>query len=77
VCTDHEACSPRVTAYSERASTHAWVANVGLGVGLVGVAAGAYLIVLAPPKPSKPTSSARGDVVLVPGPGWVAVAGRF
>jgi tetratricopeptide (TPR) repeat protein len=59
----------------DRASTQAWVANVGLGLGLV---AGGYLLFFAPSKPKVgSTSGGRTRVAVAPGPGGLTLCGQF
>lgn len=68
---------PKAVDTVDRANTQAWVANAGLGLGLVGVAAGAYLIFIAPPKkPSAPAGPSVG-VTLAPGVAGLGLSGRF
>jgi hypothetical protein len=55
--------------------TQQTVANVGLGVGIVGVVAGATLFVLSMPK--KDETPAAPATSLVFGPGWAGVRGSF
>jgi hypothetical protein len=50
---------------SNQANSSAWVANIGIGVGLIGVIAGTYLVLSAPSSPKASASSARA---------WVRVA---
>jgi hypothetical protein len=42
-CPTHRGCSPEAMSDREEAQSKAWVANVSLGVGLIGAAAGAWL----------------------------------
>jgi hypothetical protein len=53
--------------------TEQTVANVGLALGVVGVAAGVTLFVLAP----RSTEPARPSTALVLGPSWSGVTGTF
>jgi hypothetical protein len=55
--------------------TQQTVANVGLVVGLVGVAAGVTLFVLSMPR-TEPAPTAPATSLVV-GPGWAGVSGRF
>jgi hypothetical protein len=48
-CPSVGGCSPEVaTYYRDRANAQAWGANLGVGLGLLGLAAGGYLILTAP-----------------------------
>ncbi|HEU4406889.1 MAG TPA: hypothetical protein VFS43_16600 [Polyangiaceae bacterium] len=59
----------------DRASAQAWVANVGMGLGLV---AGGYLLFVAPSRPRVGSSSeGRARVALTPGPGGLLLRGQF
>lgn len=53
--------------------TQQTIANVGLAVGIVGVAAGATLFVLSMPK----TSESAPATAVVVGPGWAGVRGQW
>jgi hypothetical protein len=64
-------CPPDKSGEISSGKTQQTVANVGLAVGLVGVAAGATLFVLSMPKSSASTTA------LVVGPGWAGVQGQF
>jgi hypothetical protein len=77
-----EACRTRSTCSRDeavdardRANAQGWVANVGLGLGVIGLAAGAYLL-LAPPRGRK--ASAGGTAVTIaPGLGGSGVGVHF
>ncbi|HEU4536557.1 MAG TPA: hypothetical protein VFS00_20675, partial [Polyangiaceae bacterium] len=62
-------CPDRAKAVDtlDRANGQAWVANVGIGLGLVGVAVGSYLVFFAPAK--KPSAPASAAWRLTSGPG--------
>ncbi len=70
------ACSPAALpeARDERAKalTQAWASNVGIGLGLAGLAAGAYVLFFAPAKAS-PSAGARAGVSIGAAPGGLAV----
>jgi hypothetical protein len=80
-CPD-EACSNQEGVdLSKEADTSAVVADVAMGVGLVGLGVGAYLVLTAPPPASKPAASARRATLperwLVPQVGRDHVALQF
>ncbi len=60
------------------AQTDGWIATAGLGVGLIGIAAGAYFLFTTP---SAPTETTAPKAALVPmfggGASGAAVVGRF
>jgi hypothetical protein len=64
-CPTKETCSDEGVELSNQANSSAWVANIGIGVGLIGVIAGTYLVLSAPSSPKASASSARA---------WVRVA---
>jgi hypothetical protein len=68
-------CPPDKSGEISSGKTQQTVANVGLAVGLVGVAAGATLFVLSMPKSSASTTAST--TAFVAGPGWAGVQGRF
>jgi len=59
--------------------TQQTIANVGLAVGIIGVAAGATLFVLSMPKSSEPAAPAAPppSTALVVGPGWAGLRGQW
>ena len=61
-CQTHQTCSPAGVDLSHDANAAAWASNIGLGVGIVGVVVGGYLLLSAPGS-AKP-GTARG----APGP---------
>jgi hypothetical protein len=65
-------CPPDKTGEISSGKTQETVANVGLVVGIAGVAAGATLFVLSLPK-----GSPAGSTGLVVAPGWMAVRGSW
>lgn len=69
-------CPPDKTGEISSGKTQQTVANVGLVVGAVGVAAGVTLFVLSMPK-SEPATTAASTTALVVGPGWAGLQGRF
>lgn len=72
-CSRDEALDAR-----DRANVDAWVANVGVGAGLVGLAVSGFLLFAAPPG-SKAGSSAgeRGGMTISLQPGGLRVGVRF
>ncbi|HEU4410860.1 MAG TPA: hypothetical protein VFS43_36745 [Polyangiaceae bacterium] len=76
-CANAGPCPERDKAFDTvgRADGQAWVANVGVGLGLVGVAAGSYLLFFAPAK--KAGAPAGAGVGLRLTPGSVGLGGRF
>jgi hypothetical protein len=65
-------CPPNKSDEISSGKTQQTIANVGLVVGIAGVAAGATLFVLSIPKGPAPSNAA-----LVVGPTWAGVQGRF
>jgi hypothetical protein len=65
-------CSPDKDGEISSGKTQQTLANVGLGIGIAGVAAGATLFVLSMPKGNGPSSAA-----LVVGPGNLGVRGSW
>jgi hypothetical protein len=61
-------CPPSKSDEISSGKSKQLIANVGLAVGIVGVAAGATLFVLSIPKSSSPSSAA-----LVVSPNWIGV----
>ncbi|HEU4410039.1 MAG TPA: hypothetical protein VFS43_32590 [Polyangiaceae bacterium] len=74
-CPEHKGCSPQAIDDRDRATSQAWIANVGLGVGLVGVAVGGYLLLRSPATPAG--AATAGGLMLSPRPGGLTLAGRF
>lgn len=54
-CPDQACSDPDLAARKSRANTHAWVANVGIGVAIAGAALGTVLLFVSPGK--KPEST--------------------
>ena len=73
-CVDN-VCPPTLADDAEKGRSFQALANVGLGVGLVGVGTGAVLLLTAPRKKQTADRQARPRVLF--GPGSVAVKGRF
>ena len=67
-------CPPDRQSEVDGGRTMSTVANVGLGVGIVGVSAGAVLFLLSRDGDETPAAPAA---TLTGGPGWLGVAGRF
>jgi hypothetical protein len=79
LCPTHATCSDEGVRFSEQANSSAWVANIGIGVGLVGVLAGTYLVLSAPSSEAGSTVAA-GPVLRVaggPGGGQLSVTGAW
>jgi tetratricopeptide (TPR) repeat protein len=70
-------CPDRAKAVDEleKGNTQALVADVGVGLGLVGLAAGAYFLFFAPSK--RADAGAKASASLLPGPGGGALEWRF
>jgi hypothetical protein len=61
-CPTPKTCSSRCDELGRDAQAAAWASNIGIGVGIVGVVLGGYLLLTAP-------ASARSDTArAVPGP---------
>jgi hypothetical protein len=80
-CNDElEACNSAGVEANETGKTFAALSGLGFGVGVLGLAAGAYLLLTAPSLPSTPRSA---EAQLAPSlsfqfsSGFVSVAGRF
>jgi hypothetical protein len=77
---DLEACNPAGVEANESGKTFAALSGLGFGVGVIGLAAGAYLLLTTPSHPSIPRAA---EVSIAPGlrlqrgGGFVSVAGRF
>lgn len=61
----------------DRAAAQARVANVSVGLGLVGLGAGGYMLFFAPPSPKAGSSVSPRGVAVYPQPGGLGVAIRF
>jgi hypothetical protein len=57
--------------------TQQTIANVGLAVGIIGVAAGVTLFVLSMPKSSEPAAAPAPTTAVVVGPGWAGLRGQW
>jgi tetratricopeptide (TPR) repeat protein len=77
LCSTEKGCLDREQAVDvlKRADTQAWVASAGIGLGLVGVVAGAYFIFVVPSKPSGAPSGPA--VALSVTPSGLGLSGRF
>jgi hypothetical protein len=77
---DLEACNSAGVEANESGKTFAALSGLGFGVGVIGLAAGAYLLLTTPSHPSIPRAA---EVRLAPSlsiqrrSGFVSVAGRF
>jgi tetratricopeptide (TPR) repeat protein len=80
-CPTHVDCEPRTVDQRDRAASQAWVANVGIGVGLAGIAAGTYLLFFAPGAKAGKSNAAGGrakaGLVIAPHPTGLVAQGRF
>jgi hypothetical protein len=76
-CPTRQACPSDAIDDREQAGRNAWLANVGVGVGLVGLAAGAYLLFIAPPKPAKSAGAAVAPARVSVGPAFGASGATF
>ena len=65
-------CSAKGVAANEDAKSMAWVANIGFGVGIVGLTVGAILFFVG-----KPQQPQRAAIVPVIGPDQLGLAGTF
>ncbi|MGC4088081.1 MAG: hypothetical protein QM756_09320 [Polyangiaceae bacterium] len=70
-CPSHRGCSSRALSERDSAETKAWIANVSFGVGLLGVAAGTWLLL----RPHE-ANSVSVAATWLPGGGAIAVAAR-
>jgi hypothetical protein len=68
---------PKAVDTVDRANTQAWVANAGLGLGLVGVAVGSYLVFFSPSPKSSASARPAVGVTLAPGAAGLGLSGRF
>ncbi len=57
LCPLHQNCTDDANSKRDRAETQAWVANIGLGLGLVGAGVGAYLILSSRRDASEPRTA--------------------
>ncbi|HEU4406605.1 MAG TPA: hypothetical protein VFS43_15165 [Polyangiaceae bacterium] len=73
----HQDCSEGAIDDRKQAGRDAWVANIGIGVGVVALAAGAYLLFVAPSKPAGPAAAGRPGLRVAPGPGGGGFLLRF
>ncbi|HEU4410037.1 MAG TPA: hypothetical protein VFS43_32580 [Polyangiaceae bacterium] len=78
-CQTEATCSAdEATAARDRATTQAWVANVGVGIGLAGVAVATYVLFIAPRGPSSaPSAGAQAGLTISPQPGGLRLGVRF
>jgi tetratricopeptide (TPR) repeat protein len=72
-------CPDQAKALDERekSKTQALVSDLGVGLGLVGLAAGAYFLFFAPSERADAGAKTSASVSLVPGPGGGALGWRF
>jgi hypothetical protein len=86
-CSDrYEVCNPAGVSANESGRTFGALSAIGLSVGVVGLAAGAYLWLTAPSAPPRaahpsiplrPGLRVRPELVCAAGSGFMAVAGSF
>jgi len=69
-------CPPSASSDAETGRTYQTLANVGLGVGIVGLATGAVLFLTAP-SPKTETASLKPTTRLAVGPASVSFQGKF
>jgi hypothetical protein len=69
-CPTSQTCSPQGIELSKDANTAAWASNISLGVGLVGVLVGGYLLLTAP------AAAKSGTARALPGPLRVSAGPR-
>ncbi len=67
-CPTKATCSNEGVEFSNQANSSAWVANIGIGVGLVGVIAGTYLVLSAPSSPKASAAPARARLRVAANP---------
>ena len=70
-----ERCTQRGVDLNEHAKTFAWLANVGIGLGVVGLGAGMILLVTAPKNPGR--AAVRVVPLLGPSGGGLGAVGTF
>ena len=56
LCPSHAGCSDAAMSARAGADTKAWVANIALGVGVVGVAIGGYILLSGTGRPAEPAT---------------------
>ncbi|HEU4410651.1 MAG TPA: hypothetical protein VFS43_35680 [Polyangiaceae bacterium] len=77
-CPSADECAPDVASdHRDRASTRAWVANVGVGVGLLGLAAGGYLFLTTPSQGAGAGAKAHQGVTIAVRPAGLQAIVRF
>ncbi len=76
-CPAHVDCSPRTLEQRDRAMTQSWVSTVGVGLGLAGVAAGAYLLFVTPGAKAGAGERAQAGVTIAAHPTGLIAQGRF
>jgi hypothetical protein len=75
-------CTAEGVALNDEAKTAAWIANIGVGLGLVGIGVGTYLILSAKPKQEAPPASTATrriwfDANALPNGGRLTVGGAW
>jgi hypothetical protein len=71
----NERCTQRGVDLNEHAKTFAWLANVGIGVGVLGIGAGVVLLVMAPKRAAQ--SALQVVPLLGPNGGGLGAVGTF
>ncbi|HEX7604408.1 MAG TPA: hypothetical protein VF316_22470 [Polyangiaceae bacterium] len=71
----NERCTQRGVDLNEQAKTFAWLADVGIGIGIAGVGAGIVLLLTAPKKPAQ--SAVQVIPMLGPNGGGLGAIGTF
>jgi hypothetical protein len=77
---DLAACNSAGVDANESGKTFAALSGLGFGVGVIGLAAGAYLLLTTPSHPSIPRTAelrVAPSLSFQRGAGFVSVAGRF
>lgn len=57
-CPTSKTCTSKGNELSDKAQTQAWASNIGIGVGIVGVLVGGYLLLTAPGSAKSPSARA-------------------
>ena len=76
-CPSSDACEPDAASLKDSATSAAWISDIGLGLGVVGLAVGTYLVVTGS-KGSEPTSGQlHVNPVVASGGGGLALSGGW
>jgi hypothetical protein len=82
-CPTDTTCSEDGVTYNDQAKTAAWIANIGIGVGLVGIGVGTYLILTSGGREERSASSRPArralafDARVLPGGGEAVFSGTW